>query len=190
LIIRYEREEHLDEGFRQRIVMGLMGAFTRVDEVSKVLPRVLPDPESFAYELKTNIDRLGSDVLSLLQREDPPTEAEARRAESLLAAADRMGLDLVRAAEATALGDELKGLPVLSEQEQMFRDILLKQAPHDALTGPSVCNRYLERVGSLVDESDFRSRIVPRLKKWGLLNEAKRGYYFPADSAARRVSRI
>lgn len=77
-------------------------------------------------------------------------------------------------------------LRVLSEQEQKFRDIFLRRAPQDCLTGPAACEEYTQETGKGIDESDFRKRIVPALKAWGLRSAPKKGYYFPEDAPARR----
>ena len=82
-------------------------------------------------------------------------------------------------------------LPVLGKQEQEFMEIFLDREPFQALSGPEACDEFQRRMGgeTAIDESAFRSRIVPRLRHWGLQNEPRRGYFFPADSPARRMRR-
>ena len=80
-----------------------------------------------------------------------------------------------------------KDLPVLGERQQRFRDILLERAPHDAITGVSLCQLYGRRhPHDPAPEEAFRETVVPALKAWGLRNRPKVGYYFPKGSAARR----
>ena len=80
-------------------------------------------------------------------------------------------------------------LPVLSKQQQEFRDIFLHRGPRDGLTGPLACREYKKKTDEAIDEGDFRSRIVPKLKSWGLKNERRVGYFFPEDAPARRKNR-
>lgn len=76
---------------------------------------------------------------------------------------------------------------LLPYQAQCFCDLLLERSPDKPITGPRICQAYLERHRSAVEESDFRTNVVPKLKALGLRNKPRVGYYFPADAIARRT---
>ncbi|TAJ12094.1 MAG: hypothetical protein EPO68_13935 [Planctomycetota bacterium] len=77
-------------------------------------------------------------------------------------------------------------LPPLTDDQQRFRDIFLEQGPHDCMLGSRACEEFYKRTRKAIEESAFRTRIVPALKAWGLKNVRRKGYYFPFDAPARR----
>lgn len=88
--------------------------------------------------------------------------------------------------EMLAPGGAQEDLPVLTERQQRFRDMVLDRDPHDAITAASLCDAYSTRYGDAVVDDGFRDGVQPKLAAWGLRNEPKIGYFFPEGSAARR----
>jgi len=82
-------------------------------------------------------------------------------------------------------GIQTNALPLLSWQARVFRDILLRRQPEEPVVGSRLCAEYFEVTKQGIDEADFRTRIVPPLKGWGLQNKRKLGYFFPQDAPAR-----
>ena len=77
-------------------------------------------------------------------------------------------------------------LPVLTKQARVFRDIFLARPPHEPILGSAACDEYYKNTNQFVDEPAFRTRIVPVLKRWGLKNIPRVGYWFPENARARQ----
>lgn len=85
--------------------------------------------------------------------------------------------------------NRLPPLPPLTEQQQRFRDLLLERPSEDLITSDALCELYGRRSGEAVESSNFRGRVYPELREWGLKSYGKKGYAFPEDCPARRWAR-
>lgn len=84
---------------------------------------------------------------------------------------------------------DLGDAPPLTPPEIAMLRVFLDSPLPVCVKADAVCeaafNRHRDH--GRMDAADFRTRIVPRLKKWGLKSEGRRGYSLPPDALARRA---
>ena len=75
---------------------------------------------------------------------------------------------------APAIGSQ-SDLPMLSTKAAKTRELLLEQPDHSGLTAPQIVDALHKR-GVYTDDSTLRSRILPKLKPYGLDHTKRIGY--------------
>jgi len=80
---------------------------------------------------------------------------------------------------------------VLNATEDFIKTLLVRLPPNQSITGPDLIDLYDKATDkpaharSTLDYAHLRRIVVPKLKRLGLVNIPKTGYYFPARAWAR-----
>jgi hypothetical protein len=80
--------------------------------------------------------------------------------------------------------------PSLTLTERLVEEFLLGFLPHVLVGTPDIVEHLYAEHSIDIEASNLRTRVIPKLKRRGLVAEGRRGYRYPETARARQEMRV